>query len=257
MVNIVGAIPDFTTDETPKGEPEVKQEVVVEQPEEKETPASPPDEKPLESEPLKETPAPLHDDKLQQAVDGLQRERVKLLQEISELRGQKREIKQDALQKVEEKIDELKDLHPDDVNVIDKVLRAKGYMTRHEADQMFYEAVKNEELTKFLTKYPEYKPENDKEDVNWKTLQNEFGLYRRPENPRQIGELLERAHKSIVRIPTGQNIPAQKRVIEVASKGSGGVQRPSTTKSFDAKTRAMYENGGWTEDEIKAMESRL
>lgn len=258
MAEIVGKIPEFTTDETPKGEvAEVKQPAVEEQPEEKETPASPPEEKPLESDtPKDDTPAPSQPE-LDKAIQGLQEERVKLLKEITDLRGQKREIKQEQIQKVEDKIDELKDLHPDDVAIIDRVLRGKGYLTKAEADNMLFEAVKREEINKFLEKYPEYKPENDRDDTNWNLIQSEMALYRTPGDARQIGQLLERAHRSIVKVPSERNIPAQKRAIEVASKGSGGVQRSSTSKTFDPARRAMFERGGWSEEEIRKMEEKL
>jgi len=146
-MDTVGKIPEFTTDGSPEPSPpeEVKQTVpepTAEQAPEKDTP-TPPVEKPADisgEEPV----APSIDPETARAVQGLQNERVKLLKEISELKGQKREIKQDQLNVVQAQIDELKDLHPEDVATIDRVLRAKGFMTKAEADKMFYDAVKNE-----------------------------------------------------------------------------------------------------------------
>ncbi len=164
MENTIGTIPEFTSDETHVSElipEEVKPE---ETPEETETPALPA-EKPDETV-VEESPAPSQDE-IDRAEQGLQHELVRLRKDIAELRGQKREIKQEQINTVQAQIDELKDMHPDDVATIDRVLRAKGYMTKPEADKMFYEAVKGEELNKFLERYPEYKPENDPDDANW------------------------------------------------------------------------------------------
>lgn len=261
--NTVGSIPEFTSDEGAAVPEEVKQPVVEETAEEvKETP-EPPAEKPDDT-PIVEDTRELNPvgnvQELQKAVQGLQEERVQLRKEISELRGQRREIKQDQLARVEQQIDQLKDVNPDDVSVIEKVLRAKGYMTKEESSQMFYEAVKQEELNKFLDKFPEYKPENDPNDTNWAALQRELGFYRTPANPHQVYDLLERSHRAIVKVPSGQSVPiqAKQRQVQLAGAGSGGTQRPSPSGTpIDPDKKAMLRQGGFSEEEITNMEKRL
>lgn len=266
---IVGKIPEFTEDSpVPVRElEEVKQPTEVIPPEEKETP-EPPAEKPaapLETgedtqEPLQEVTQPNADS---EAVKGLQEERVKLLKEISELRGQRREIKQEQLASVEKQIDDLKDLHPEDITVIDRVLRSKGYVTKAESQQMFHEAVKQEELNKFLERYPEYRPENDPQDVNWSTLQRELGFYRLPglgEDPHKISEILDRAHKAISKVVSGRAAPTEikRQQVKTASIGGGGAQRsPSSGKTLSQEQRDIYRRGGWSEEEIREIESGL
>ena len=152
--NIVGQIPEFTGDAPPEEKviEEVKEPVVEPAVEVKETP-EPPAEKPGEEQvPPVDTKEPIvvQETEDQKAMRGLQEERVKLLKEISELKGQRREIKQDKLIEVNKAIDELKDLNPDDVTLIERVLRSKGYVTKEESSQMFYKAVETEELNKFL-----------------------------------------------------------------------------------------------------------
>lgn len=258
MPDVVGKIPEFTTDETVASEGPVEE--VKETPDEgteTETPAEPP----AAEEPARVPSEPSVDaESLQRAVQGLQNERVKLLKEISELKGHRREIKQEQLNRVDERIDELKDLHPDDVAIIDRVLRSKGYVTKDEANGMFYEAVKQEELNKFLEEYPEYKPENDPNNLNWTALEREIGLYRRPSDPHQIREILMRAHRTvaIAKTPSDRSIQAKKRTVELASVGSGGnTARPSSHKSIDPEKRSILLQGGFTEEDIKAMEQRL
>lgn len=251
---IVGKVPDFTSDEELAGTKEVKQattEEVVE--EEKETPTEPPaEEKPAEGS---ETPPAIDTSELVKQVEGLQTEKDKLLEEIKSLRGARRELKQQEIEKVQERIDELKDLHPDDIAVIEKVLRAKGYVTREESHKMYYEAVKQEKLNLFLEKYPEYKPENDANDINWNALQRELQYYRMPENPHEIATILERAHRSIQRVPGGQDIEVKKQQLRTASLGStSGISRPSSTKTLPLRLKEEYRRGGWSEEEINEIE---
>jgi hypothetical protein len=259
--DIVGQIPAFTED-TPSREPvreEEKQPVVEPAVDELVTPELPA-EQPAGNASV-DTTEPntvVQDTEGQKALKGLQEERVKLLKEIADLRGQKREIKQDQITRVEQQIDELKDLNPDDVNLIERVIRSKGYVNKEEANQMFYKAVEQEELGKFLDKYPEYKPENDPSDANWSLLQKELGFYKLPSNPKQITEILERAHRSIIKVPSGPSLPVQQRRVQTASAGAGGTPRPSSSVSFtfDADKRAMLKAGGFSEEDIKSMEAK-
>ena len=267
MPNIVGKIPEFTDDGSNAGmqvitgdvglQEEVKKATATTQEqavvEEKETPPEPPAEnQPAEGETLSQDTA-----ELARAVSGLQEERVKLLREISQLKGTRRELKQEQLTTVNQQIEELKDVHPEDVAIIDKILRSKGYVTKGEASQMFYDSVKQEELNKFLEKYPEYKPENDSSDINWSTLQRELKYYRMPDNPHEIREILERAHRSVVKVPSDRALPAKKRQVELAGVGAGGTQRSSSVKTLIPHYREELSRGGWSEEEIKQIEKNL
>lgn len=262
LMAILNMVPEFIDDDSVvKGTEETVQPVnpitdeVTEK--EKETPAEPPAvETPASSEPNKSEQSVDTSD-LTNQIQGLQEERVKLLREIQSLRGQKRELKKEELFKIDQKVDELKDVHPDDVALIDKVLRQKGYITRDEASKMAYESVKNEELNKFLEKYPEYKTDNDPNDLNWNTLQRELGLYRMPDDPKRIGEILERAHKGIVNVSSDRTLEIKKQQLKTAGVGSQGVQKSSSRKTFDPEKRVMLRHGGFTDEDIARMESRL
>lgn len=248
MPNVLNMMPDFSSDDG-TGKEEVKQIISDEGIEEKETPSEPP----AEDQPVEQ----IHDDTdLHKQLQSLQEERTKLLKDIVDLRGQRRDLKQQELVKVQETINELEDVNPDDVVLIEKVLRQKGYITKEESNKMFYKAVEQEELAKFFTKYPEYKPENDKEDLNWGSLQKELTYYRMPDNPHLIGEVLERAHRGIVKT-SDRTVPAKKRQIELAGVGAGGSQRSSSGKSLDPRYRDELSRGGWSEEEIKDIEKNL
>jgi len=255
--NVIGKIPEFNSDKTPaenKGIEEVKQptaDEVVEK--EKETPTEPPAEtKPDDSKVVDGT------GNVDSQLQGLMAEKAKLLDEIKSLRGQRREIKQEEVLVVQKQMDDLKDLYPDDIEKIDRILKHKGYMTAAEANKMFYKNVQDEELGKFLDKYPEYKQDNDPNDINWNSLQRVLSLYKMPENPRDIGDRLERAHRELQRsIPSDRTAEAKKRQIEVAGVGAKAAQRSSSIKSLDPDKRRALQDGGWSEEDIKAIEKNL
>lgn len=252
-INVV-ANPEFTTDDSVEGKEEVKQapaEEVVE--EEKEIPAEPPAEK----KPAEEEILPSDDTGVANQVEGLLKEKEKLLQEIQLLRGDRRELKQEELAKVEQKVDELKDVHPEDAALIEKILKQKGYMTQQEVNSMFYKAVEQDEVRKFLEKYPEYKPENDKDDINWRSLNREFSDYRKPDDPRRIGELLEKAHRTVSKPSGDRTLEARRQQVKTAGVGGGGTQRSSSTKQLDPEHKMMLKDGGFSDEDIKNMEARL
>lgn len=268
MPNVIGKIPDFTEGESLE---EVKSGVYEETTsEETETPSeSSSEEKPATSDETQEEQIPpeapkenleiAQGDEVINQLNALQKERTRLLREISELKGQKREIKKEELFTVQKNIQQLEDVNPQDAEVIEKVLRAKGYLTKEESNQMFYDAVKQEELNKFLEKYPEYRPENDPTNVNWDSLQREIALYKMPQNPHQIGDLLERAHKMVRPLhgAAQQKTTVVRRQMEVASVGGGGTQQSSSTKTLNSRYRDELLRGGWSEEDIKNIESTL
>ena len=232
---VVGTIPSFTEDTSVSREQPTEVKTPAEAPaeavvEEKETPSAPPaEEKPDRTEPVVDTT------ELTKQVEALQKERVDLLKQLQELRGTRRELKEQEAKRVEQQLDDLKDAHPEDVKLVEKILRNRGYMTKDEAGQMFYEAVKREEIAKFLEEFPEYKPENDPSDANWQRLEREMAWYRRPDDPHLLKELLRRAHRTIAVSPGDRSVQQIKtRQAQVASVGSGGTQRSSSkTKTLD------------------------
>src|SRR3990167_8169231 len=129
--NKIGQIPDFTVESsetTERVQEEVKETISDDVVEETETPA----ELPAESEESEQKPVQSELDvdtgNLTKQVHGLQDEREKLRHEIETLRGTRRELRQQEISKVDQKIiqvsDELQDLHPEDISLIEKVARA-------------------------------------------------------------------------------------------------------------------------------------
>ena len=251
---IIGKLPEFDNDETPiedeTGYEEEKEATTDEEVEEEtDTPSEPPtEEKPVGNDD--------DDEILIKQTDALRVEREKLLKDIQELRGERREIKQKQIDVVEEAIDELKDVHPDDKALIERVLKAKGYVRQEDVEKKLYETTKQQQLESFLNKHPEYKPENDKTDLNWSRLQRELEYYRMPSDPKKVGDVLERAHRNIAEsISVGQNVEVKKHLAKVASAGGSTTRSPSSGgHSLTPEQKETYRRGGWSEEEIKNIE---
>lgn len=264
---IVGKIPEFTDPGTPDGEKgaeEVKQ-ALENKPEkkEKETQSElPSDEKPTDIAEGDEPDVEVGDDagqiqELKNQVLGLATEKEKLLTQIQGLRGTRREIKEEKLKKVEEQIDELKGVHPDDVKVIEKIARSKGFISKGEVEKMLSKNIKDSELDKFLSKHPEYKPENDPNNINWDALTKELQDYRMPKNPLETMRILEKAHGQVS--PQSRELPsltAKKKRLETAGVGAGGVASSSSKKPLPAWMKQELSRGGWSEEEIKEIASK-
>ena len=266
---VVGNIPEFTQEDPPVegGEKEVKPgegETPPETPPAGEKPAkeTPPKEEPKKEVPPKEVPSEgteTEEDKVARQTEGLKTERDKLLKDIIDLRGQRREVRGKpvrGLEPEEVKVDDLKDLHPDDVKIIEKVLKAKGYVPKTEIEKTIYGQIKQEQLDKFLEKYPEFSPANDPDDKNWNALQEELKFYRMPDNPRQMNKILERARQAIsstVPLSDKGTIEAQKQRAETAGVGTGGqggTELSSSIGSFDPDKVDSLRRGGFTDEEI-------
>ena len=271
----IGSIPEFTDTGNP-GDAEVK--------EEKETPSGslPPEKEPAdESQPSDSEVEKTQDEEIGEdtkekeelpeqelsKLQGLRDEQQKLLEEIKTLRGERRQLREQELQQVEKQIqDKLDDVDPHDVQVMERVLKAKGYVSKDELDKTWRENIMQEELNKFLDKYPEFKAENDPNDLNWNRFKSELSFYRQPSNPREYGTILERTRKAISTVfsPSDRaTIEAKKQTLRQASVGGGGktggagssISQSSNAEDID-KIEALR-RGGWTEEEIKEIISKL
>ena len=54
-----------------------------------------------------------------------------------------------------------------------------------------------------------------------------------------------------------RGIPERKQQMKVAGVGSGGAQRSSSNKSLDPEVIYKLREGGFTDEDIKQMESKL
>lgn len=120
-----------------------------------------------------------------------------------------------------------------DVELFKQYAQKAGIPTREELQriqQAQYKTMQDEELSAFLEKCPEYKPENDPANEKWTALIAELQGYKAPVNPKDWGKLLAKAHKVIApdnTLETGKALGmAQARLSEQPQGGSGGASTP-------------------------------
>ncbi len=290
MENKIVSNEEFTTDEQPEVKEEEKETLSGSSPDEnqEEQPAStgeetPGVEVPEETEEAEEPSVDTEQgveplivkkeelekqiQELERQTQGLEGERLRKLREVQELRTEKRDIvpTKEEIKDVEDEV-LLEGVNPDDVKLIEKVLKAKGYVRKEDAAKLAeekvqgitYEQSQKAYMQDFLNKHPEYKPENDPGDVMWRKLQDELSLYAVPQDATKIPTILERAHGSIAPTPVGGEKPEViKKRLETAGLGAGQGKKssPSTSPALTPQQVEEYRRGGWSEEEIKKMQN--
>lgn len=268
---VIGSIPEFTNDggepseelKAPAfsaGEPLEEAPMGGETQEETETLSEPPTEnipdEAVESQPVDNT-GELKNELLTE-IEGLRDARKELIYELKDLRGQKRELKEQELKAVDDKIDDLNDLNPDDVILIDRIIKAKGYVAKEEVDKRFFEEKKNAQIDKFFKEFPEYNETNDPDKKKFAPLLAKLSMFREPKTLDEFNEFLRLAHTSLSgnKVSSGRTAAIRQQQVKTAGVGAGGVQRPSSVEPFNAEKRAMFRAGGWSEEDIARMEKQ-
>lgn len=255
----IGSVPEFTDADTQATEESSEQEEEVTSGEDT------PSEAATEDEPSGEKEESTDDvgaetKELQKEIAGLSQAREELIRDLKELRGERRELKQREIDRVdkqiEEKVDDLVDVHPDDTKLIERVLRAKGYVSQSEVNRILFDHKKQEVISNFLHEFPEYRPENDPDNKKWGTILEEISLYREPASPEQYAVLLRRAHRlASVGSTTGPSVAVKKHQAQIASAGSGGTRKPSSPNRLASLVETHMH--GYTQEEIAEMQKRL
>lgn len=162
-------------------------------------------------------------------IDGLKAQKERLAEEIQELRRERRSIKGETEKPVfvEKGKPELDDVAPADVELIEKVLKAKGYVRKDEVQSLTYSERINAEQNAWLEEHPEYLPKNDPKDIKWGELKETFDrYYKMPSNPKELRKVLDLIHSQISRpgLPNKNSatVAASKEKLKVASKTVGG-----------------------------------
>lgn len=170
--------------------------------------------------------------------------------------------------KREEPSVDLSQYSAEDIETFTKLAKGLGFVSKdelknldHERQAQTYEQVKHAQINAFLDAHPEYKPENDPDDLRWKQLESEFSYFKLPEDPSRFGILLEKAHKEISGSTTDdtekvKKILAKKREAKKAATSSGdGGGSPSSTKKPSTRQKALARQylKGFTDDEINEM----
>lgn len=195
-------------------------------------------------------------------LSALTLEKQKLLKQISELRAEKRQVKDIKTDEplIIDKNEDLSDVAEADVAVIEKVLRAKGYVRKDDISAITHKEKMDSYKNEWLSQHPEYLPENDKDDSHWDALDSAVSAYfKAPTNPKDITKVLDAAHamiggqSKVLPVKSPASIAAAKEKLLSVSKSSGGSGATSIVKSSSQKIdkgMASYLHG-FDDDELK------
>ena len=98
----------------------------------------------------------------------------------------------------EEEIDDLSDIDPETLKVLDRFVKAKGFIPKSELGKMSYSQAHKASEDAFYQSHPEYLPENDANDVLYNALKEELSYFAAPKDPKKIPELFDKAHKHVM-----------------------------------------------------------
>lgn len=221
-------------------EPAEQEEIVAQA---EETPDEEVVETEAETEVEAEVPPPVIEDpvtdpeleKKQKAIHALTLEEKRLRDKIVALHAEKRKAS-DPMFKVPEVIvdkkPDLADVADSDVELIEKVLRAKGYVKKDELQSMSHAEKLETYKDSWLKEHPEYLPVNDPDDVRWEALKQEIQYYREPNKPEDVIVLLNKAHSALnphsLPVKNQAQLQAAKEKLNSSSKGAGGAASKST-----------------------------
>jgi len=169
---------------------------------------------------------------------------------------------------------DLSEFRPEDVEYFNKIASALGFVRGEDIEKremekkvQTYDSIKREEINKFIDTHPEYAPSKDPGDIRWNSIRSEFDLYKLPEDPRLIGQLLERAHKAVSGMSSSfdskkvANILAKKKAATASQSSAGGSsgggdQTPKPTSKKNERLQKLALSGalsGYTKKEIEEM----
>ena len=151
----------------------------------------------------------------------------------------------------EEEINALRDVFP-------VLAEEMGFVRSDQLNAQSYSEKAGSELDTFLDKHPEYLPENDKDNVLWSRFQEEYKLFKQPENPKDFKKLFERIHKDIFGIKVagegmGAINAAQRKVNSASHAGASAPTRASGLHKAPARVSSGLRTDmlrGFSDDEI-------
>lgn len=217
-------------------------------------------------------------------LEGLKRAEEKLDKDLTEIdleikkarerivgKRSERRSKRELVDTIDDKYpdkeeDDLSDVDPDTIQLLDRFVKAKGLVPKTELQKMQYETAHKTAEETFFEKHPEYSPENDKDDFLYNALRKELSYFAPPKDPKLIPKLFEKAHKAVVeqnpeffkKGSSTKEIAEKKERIKKAGIGGGSAGGTGSSEKSKGGKKALNEiqiaalrAGGWTEDEIK------
>lgn len=185
--------------------------------------------------------------------------------EIQRLRAELRKKDRDELtknakppKKNEDIYAELRTKYTDDEiknseELVDAIARAKGFVKKEEA----YQDTANQVLEGFLDANPEYKPENDADDVRWNSFQrvlsSDYNLQHKTAS--QLLTIYKKVDRDVkemlgepVRKQDSRKIETQKQKIQSVSHSGGS--KPTGKKELEVEPSVRQHFKGFTDDDF-------
>ena len=145
------------------------------------------------------------EDKIQDLQEGYKSKLSGSKAEALRLKDEKEQLKT-RLEELENKLEPPAQVDETDVEIVKKLAKKAGFISQEELNKQldkvksnFQKKEQEEAIDKFYVEYPEYNPDNDKDNKKWEGLMKEFGTYKLPNEARSGSylNLLKKAHKSI------------------------------------------------------------
>jgi hypothetical protein len=197
-------------------------------------------------------------------VSALEQTKKQLLEEISTLRGERRNVRAGKAEEplvVDKAL--LEGVSEADITLIEKVLKAKGYVQKDELSTMTYKEKIEVHKDAWLKDHPEYLPENDPDDTKWNALNSTVSnFFKAPAKAEDIKTVLDLAHGKISPAKAAATIPvkpkatteAAREKVQASSKG-GGVAGGKSSQTSKPKTEGLNRSmfSGYSDEELEEM----
>lgn len=148
----------------------------------------------------------------------------------------------------------------DELNNLKEVLNVMaddlGFVKKDEYQKSTYQSQSKNILDDFLDSHPEYLPENDKDNILWNRFQEEFSMYRPPQNPKDYKRIFDKIHKEIFNVSSEDSLKkvnAEKEKIKSVSHNSNSSdttqnKQKSSTPALDPSLKRYMK--GFEEGEL-------
>lgn len=201
-----------------------------------------------------------------ESLESIEAKRIAALEELRRLRGEVREAKGAPIKAAPAKpvlVDEdpLKDVAAQDVELVEKVLKAKGYVRKDDLSLMTLQEKINAETDAWLKENPEFDKDNDPDDAKWNKLHSYISeTFAPPKTPAKVKEYLEIARerlfgKKTTPLPRSNphSVAAKKEKISVSAKSSSGSGGSSTERGQKGQQKPLADYApflkGFSEEE--------
>uniref|UniRef100_A0A6H1ZI06 Uncharacterized protein n=1 Tax=viral metagenome TaxID=1070528 RepID=A0A6H1ZI06_9ZZZZ len=205
---------------------------------------------------------------IDETEESLQARKASILEEIKNLRGERRQLKGTPFDKkiqspdeealfIQPKEDPLDNVNPDDRAVIEKVIEARlksgGYVRKDELQTMSLREKVQQNTDAWLSKNEEFSKDNDPDDEKWNKINSYVSkMFAPPSNPDVVSEMLDIARERLFGKKTNplpqksiKSVAAKKEKIAAGAKSSsgGGVSQKQSSGGKISADQLEYLHG--------------